>query len=265
MVPVKRLVLHPSSIHDSLTNTLTIMPPRQSSKGSQPMKQARLSFTSKRTTSTSAAASKSTKSTRKQPVRASSSPTSGGAIVISDSDSNGSPHEAETAPVPKKRRLATSLRNRKEPFEMKKAEDTTSVTEPEQEREPLNVSDKRWRKLFGVSREKMGNLEPGRSRYLSVAAVRLTTPKSMQANSPWSIISSGYSTCESSCAYTRCDMIMEMSITPSSYEYGPCVGVSRMDRWERAYELGLNPPPEVSSVCVLQLLGCACSLQPSLP
>lgn len=32
----------------------------------------------------------------------------------------------------------------------------------------------------------------------------------------------------------------------SSYEYGPCVGVSRLDRWERAYALGLNPPPEVS-------------------
>ena len=31
----------------------------------------------------------------------------------------------------------------------------------------------------------------------------------------------------------------------SSYEYGPCVGVSRLDRWERAYALGLNPPPEV--------------------
>ena len=30
-----------------------------------------------------------------------------------------------------------------------------------------------------------------------------------------------------------------------SYEYGPCVGVSRLERWERAQALGLNPPPEV--------------------
>jgi DNA polymerase delta subunit 4 len=30
-----------------------------------------------------------------------------------------------------------------------------------------------------------------------------------------------------------------------SYEYGPCIGVSRLTRWERAYKLGLNPPPEV--------------------
>lgn len=30
-----------------------------------------------------------------------------------------------------------------------------------------------------------------------------------------------------------------------SYEYGPCVGVTRMERWERAAALGLNPPLEV--------------------
>jgi DNA polymerase delta subunit 4 len=30
-----------------------------------------------------------------------------------------------------------------------------------------------------------------------------------------------------------------------SYEYGPCVGVSRLERWERAKAMGLNPPQEV--------------------
>ncbi|KAG8835552.1 hypothetical protein FRC17_002472 [Serendipita sp. 399] len=30
-----------------------------------------------------------------------------------------------------------------------------------------------------------------------------------------------------------------------SYEYGPCVGVTRLERWKRAEELGLNPPTEV--------------------
>lgn len=37
-------------------------------------------------------------------------------------------------------------------------------------------------------------------------------------------------------AYTHC----------RSEDYGPCVGVSRLERWERAYMLDLNPPPEVS-------------------
>jgi len=33
-----------------------------------------------------------------------------------------------------------------------------------------------------------------------------------------------------------------------SYEYGPCVGVPRLERWERAFALGLNPPPEVRDI-----------------
>lgn len=32
-----------------------------------------------------------------------------------------------------------------------------------------------------------------------------------------------------------------------SYEYGPCVGVTRLERWERAQAMGLNPPDEVCS------------------
>uniref|UniRef100_V9LJW0 DNA polymerase delta subunit 4-like protein n=1 Tax=Callorhinchus milii TaxID=7868 RepID=V9LJW0_CALMI len=31
-------------------------------------------------------------------------------------------------------------------------------------------------------------------------------------------------------------------------EYGPCVGISRMIRWERAERLGLNPPPVVRNL-----------------
>jgi DNA polymerase delta subunit 4 len=36
-----------------------------------------------------------------------------------------------------------------------------------------------------------------------------------------------------------------------SYEYGPCVGVSRLERWERASALGLNPPNEVDNAIPL--------------
>ena len=31
-----------------------------------------------------------------------------------------------------------------------------------------------------------------------------------------------------------------------SSEYGPCVGVSRLERWERAKDMGLDPPQEVT-------------------
>ncbi|KAI0853870.1 DNA polymerase delta, subunit 4-domain-containing protein [Daldinia vernicosa] len=33
-----------------------------------------------------------------------------------------------------------------------------------------------------------------------------------------------------------------------SSQYGPCVGITRMKRWERANKLGLNPPLEVLAV-----------------
>ncbi|CAJ2511368.1 Uu.00g069930.m01.CDS01 [Anthostomella pinea] len=33
-----------------------------------------------------------------------------------------------------------------------------------------------------------------------------------------------------------------------SSQYGPCVGISRMKRWQRAERLGLNPPVEVLAV-----------------
>jgi len=33
-----------------------------------------------------------------------------------------------------------------------------------------------------------------------------------------------------------------------SYEYGPCAGIPRLERWERAQALGLNPPKEVYDI-----------------
>ena len=28
-------------------------------------------------------------------------------------------------------------------------------------------------------------------------------------------------------------------------KYGPCIGVDRLDHWERAADMGLHPPPRV--------------------
>lgn len=36
------------------------------------------------------------------------------------------------------------------------------------------------------------------------------------------------------------------------YEYGPCVGLSRLQRWERASAMGLNPPHEVKDILMTQ-------------
>ncbi len=57
----------------------------------------------------------------------------------------------------KKRRLALKA----QPV-LKKDEDSDSERPEEvREKETLNVSDKRWRKLYGEARSKMGDIEPG--------------------------------------------------------------------------------------------------------
>ncbi|KAI8985648.1 DNA polymerase delta, subunit 4-domain-containing protein [Trametes punicea] len=186
------------------------MPPRRNSRPSPQLKQAKLSFASKRNSSTAAAAagkqsSKSSVSTRR-PSRTSPSPTSAAEpIEIIDSESDASLDEDTVVPTPKKRRLDSSRR-------------TTGVIVPaklapeqEKEKEPLDVSDRRWRQLYGIAREKMGNLQPVHAHGQSMVHHILR-------------------------------------VFDLSYEYGPCVGISRLDRWERAHALGLNPPPEVKEI-----------------
>ncbi|KIY49730.1 hypothetical protein FISHEDRAFT_72364 [Fistulina hepatica ATCC 64428] len=35
-----------------------------------------------------------------------------------------------------------------------------------------------------------------------------------------------------------------------SYEYGPCIGVTRLDRWERAEAMGLKPPTQIRDILI---------------
>jgi len=37
-----------------------------------------------------------------------------------------------------------------------------------------------------------------------------------------------------------------------SDEYGPCIGVTRMERWQRANDMDMNPPPEVYEILSTQ-------------
>lgn len=34
------------------------------------------------------------------------------------------------------------------------------------------------------------------------------------------------------------------------WKFGPCIGISRMERWERASDYGLNPPEDVKELIV---------------
>ncbi|KAI0351351.1 hypothetical protein OH77DRAFT_1429900, partial [Trametes cingulata] len=166
------------------------MAPRKSdSKVSSAMKQGKLSFAAKRNSST--AAGKQSKPTTKN-------------------ESDLSFDDEPAVPVTKKRRL-----NPARGAAAKMAEKAETAVEPEPEPEPerekLNLSDKRWRKQYGIARGKMGNIEPVHAQGQSMVHHILR-------------------------------------VFDLSYEYGPCVGISRLDRWERAEALGLNPPPEVKEI-----------------
>lgn len=41
------------------------------------------------------------------------------------------------------------------------------------------------------------------------------------------------------------DEMKELSKFDLTLKYGPCVGLTRIERWERAKNLGLEPPPRV--------------------
>jgi len=81
------------------------------------------------------------------------------------------------------------------------------------EGEKLDLQDKsgRWRKHYRAVKVKMGSVEP---------------------------IHSGNQ--------TKVHHILR--VFDLSYQYGPCIGVSRLERWERASALGLNPPNEVHEI-----------------
>ncbi|KAI5118751.1 hypothetical protein M0805_004837 [Coniferiporia weirii] len=43
-----------------------------------------------------------------------------------------------------------------------------------------------------------------------------------------------------------------LRIFDTSYEYGPCVGMTRLERWERARAFGLNPPTEIRDILMTE-------------
>ncbi|ESK87575.1 dna polymerase subunit delta-4 [Moniliophthora roreri MCA 2997] len=39
-----------------------------------------------------------------------------------------------------------------------------------------------------------------------------------------------------------------LNVFDMTYEYGPCMGLTRLERWERANAMGLNPPVEIREI-----------------
>ncbi|KAG7571033.1 hypothetical protein FFLO_00997 [Filobasidium floriforme] len=81
----------------------------------------------------------------------------------------------------------------------------------------LNVKDKRWNELFKETKKKMGDAEPIH--------------------------------CDSK-SHDRVHHILR--VFDLSSQWGPCVGISRLERWNRAEEWGLEPPVEVRDILLTQ-------------
>jgi len=86
-------------------------------------------------------------------------------------------------------------------------------TEEPPKRRELDLSDKagRYKKHLVLVNKKMGNLKPIHSKELS-------------------------------------NIHHILRVFDLSYEYGPCIGVTRLERWERAQAMGLSPPEEVREI-----------------
>lgn len=80
-----------------------------------------------------------------------------------------------------------------------------------EERPRLNPKDRRWAKIRKATKAKMGNAAPVH-------------------------------------AENENEISKILRIFDLSDEYGPCIGVSRLERWERAHAMGLNPPEEVREI-----------------
>ncbi|KAF5319066.1 hypothetical protein D9611_012676 [Ephemerocybe angulata] len=118
------------------------------------------------------------------------------------------------AAVPEPKVLAAPAKA--EPVEAKPVK-KEEVLEGVESRPSLNVKDKAYNKISSDTKKKMDHAPPIHGKDLN-----------------------------------RIDDILR--VFDLSYEYGPCIGMSRLERWERAQTLGLNPPKDVSGDSPFQRL-----------
>ncbi|KZT25313.1 hypothetical protein NEOLEDRAFT_1169499 [Neolentinus lepideus HHB14362 ss-1] len=163
----------------------------------------------------------------KKPTASRTTSTSSIQKPIEESDDESSESDVEELvrlPVPKRKRTGVV----EDVARMKIVESQSA------DGEVMDLQDRkgRWRKHYGFVREKMGNLAP--NMYL----VLLTVSASRTQYLPYLAVHAE--------GQTKIHHILR--VFDLSYEYGPCIGVTRLERWERAEALGLKPPPEVREI-----------------
>ncbi|KAK7056499.1 hypothetical protein VNI00_003055 [Paramarasmius palmivorus] len=78
-------------------------------------------------------------------------------------------------------------------------------------RPELNIKDPRWRALFAAARKQMNHLPPVHGE-------------------------------------DKNKIHQILNVFDMNYDYGPCIGMTRLERWQRAHDMGLNPPPAIREI-----------------
>ncbi|CAN8311832.1 unnamed protein product [Cochlearia groenlandica] len=87
----------------------------------------------------------------------------------------------------------------------------------------------------GISKTKTSSLKVS-PEYAATQASRAATP------SPAALVSHGSSDVNEEDYGKKEEMLRQFDM---NIAYGPCLGMRRIDRWERALRLGMNPPNEI--------------------
>ncbi|KAG9313145.1 DNA polymerase delta, subunit 4-domain-containing protein [Chiua virens] len=186
------------------------------------LKQGTLSFaTVKRTNSApngklqekTAVAEKARAKTKQQDISLETQKASNHVVEISSDEGDAAPAEV-TVPAKRMRAKAQSFdrtikRAPSQPLQPEKQKHSPAAIE----REHLDVEDKagRYRRYYNEVRSKMGHIPP--------------------------VHSEGQN-----------KIYQMLRFFDMSYEYGPCIGMTRLERWERAEAFGFNPPVEVRDI-----------------
>ncbi|THH17451.1 hypothetical protein EW146_g3359 [Bondarzewia mesenterica] len=189
-------------------------PQTKRSHSSGSLKQGKLSFVSaKRTGSASTSGAKGKRKAELPTALRTPSVGAEGPDAESISDSDSEYGLSKRRKVGRVEVASTTTKEKHGVFKPRDGIENAKVTNDTKERESLDLEDKagRWRKQYGIAREKMGWLEP-------IHAEGQTSVHHI------------------------------LRVFDLSYEYGPCVGATRLERWERASALGLNPPIEVREI-----------------
>ncbi|PHT78288.1 DNA polymerase delta subunit 4 [Capsicum annuum] len=91
----------------------------------------------------------------------------------------------------------------------------------------------------------IAKLSHSKSPYAATTTKKSEIPKLATADGSPALFSNGSPNLQADDYDGKEELLRQFDTTKA---YGPCLGLSRLDRWERAKNLGLNPPRDVEPI-----------------